>query len=95
MADVVFSIGSHPRLSRLDAFELADLLALRGTHHAVSASGKIGAQAEIDQEASTDIVLDRQELGELLALLQEPRYLEELGPFAHLRAEIAAELSSR
>jgi hypothetical protein len=45
------------------------------------------------QELSLSVVLDRHEFGELLELLKEPRWPEELESFTGLRDETAAELS--
>jgi hypothetical protein len=95
MADVVFALGSRARLSRPEALELAELLARQRTPAAVSANGKIRVQADTDQEASTDIVPGPEELAELLDVLQEPHYPEELASFTHLRAAIAAAIGYR
>lgn len=95
VSTVVFAIGSRPHLTTQEAIEFAELVARRLTLAALMAAGLIRMQAELDEEARTEIVLDDEELGELFAFLREPRNPQELESFSHLRAEIAAELDRR
>ncbi|OAI55455.1 hypothetical protein AYO48_03640 [Gaiella sp. SCGC AG-212-M14] len=97
MAAVVFSIGAErPGLSEHEARELVELLERRRTLASQSAARKIREQADKDpgHETSQDVDLDRDQLGELAAVLDEPRAPEELPAFAHLRAEVLRALES-
>jgi hypothetical protein len=90
MAAVVFAFGSRPGLNEHQALDVAELLARRRFPASVSAASKIRGQAErsVDRsETSEDVELTTDELSELVALLQEPRWPEEQPAFAHLRDE--------
>ena len=74
---MVFAFGSKPTLSRDQAIELADVLATRRNLAAASLSHDIRLEASFApdaQHATKEIDPTANELGELVAVLQEPRW---------------------
>ena len=65
---------------------------IRAGERVGEAAGAPARSTKLRRPSTTDVVLDRHELGELLELLQEPRWPAEVEPFTNLRAEIAAAL---
>jgi hypothetical protein len=90
MAHVVFALGGRPGLSHDEALELAELLGHSPSSAAQSASRKIHFQASRDPdrgEVSENINLDRDELGQLEAVLAQERH-PELPGFERLQNEV-------
>lgn len=77
MAAVVFAFGNNPALSGDEAIELADALASRRNLAAVSLAHDIRLEASFGndaQHATRDVDPTAEELGELVAVLQESRW---------------------
>lgn len=96
MAAIAFAFGPKPALDEFEALELAELLGGRRNLAAFAAAAKIRDQARRDpdrRELSTDVELTRAELGELAAVLAEPRAGGERPAFERLRAEVGRALN--
>lgn len=96
MAAVAFAFGPKPGLDEFEALEVAELLGRRRNLAASAAAAKIKDQAhrDPDRELSMDVELTRAELGELAAVLAEPRAGGERPAFERLRAEVGRALDT-
>lgn len=95
MSAVRFAIGSKPGLSAHDANDLAELLGLGRNLAAFDLASRIRAQAALDPDRrppSTDIELTRTDLEQIAAVFADGPDLLKVPAFAHLNAEVKAEL---
>jgi hypothetical protein len=93
VAPVDFAFGSKPGLNERQALEVADALRVRPNSAAQSAALKIRHQARVNVDAgelSKDVELDREELAELKAVMNEIRWPDDEPAYKHLRLALSS-----